>query len=114
MAWSALTSGNNTQGVVASATLFSHKGLIGETLKPGSFQQAALKYNHAAIIDNQGMIWTWGTNTYGQVGNNSVTTATSPVSIARTGSYTSVKTGYSFSLAIDASTGNIWAWGYNN
>lgn len=67
-----------------------------------------------AIEASTGMIWAWGSNTNGRLGNNSTTNTSSPITIARTGSYSFVRAQENGGGAIDASTGMIWVWGSNS
>jgi PKD repeat protein len=68
----------------------------------------------SAAIDDNGMIWTWGLNDSGQLGNNdAIVNQSSPVSICRSGSYVDVKVGDNFCIALD-SLGTVWTWGNNN
>jgi alpha-tubulin suppressor-like RCC1 family protein len=62
------------------------------------------------------MIWAWGRNTYRSLGTNNATDYSSPVAIARVGSYKAVSSGSWLgpSLAIDAATGRLWSWGFNS
>ncbi|MBQ8431322.1 MAG: hypothetical protein IJX28_00410 [Clostridia bacterium] len=39
------------------------------------------RLNNTAVIDSSGFVWTWGDNTYGQLGNQSTTQANAPVSV---------------------------------
>jgi alpha-tubulin suppressor-like RCC1 family protein len=74
-------------------------------------------YNVLAIDGSTGMIWSWGNNSAGQVGDNTVTNRSSPVAIARSSSYIFCVTGgsvsNSHSIAIDALNGSLWSWGNN-
>lgn len=73
---------------------------------------------HTLAIDNNGVLFAWGANSQGQIGNNStITPQTTPLNISNYGSlYTKtikcVAGGNTFTMAIDT-TGNIHAWGYN-
>jgi len=65
-------------------------------------------------LRQNGTAWAWGSNTNGQLGDNSVTSRSSPVSIV--GGFTDwcqVSSGrYYHSLAV-RQNGTAWAWGYN-
>ena len=58
-----------------------------------------------------GAVWAWGENNYGQLGNNSSTNSSLPVSTGLTG-ITAIAAGGSHSLAL-ANNNTIWAWGNN-
>jgi alpha-tubulin suppressor-like RCC1 family protein len=97
------TLGNNT------ATNTSSPVTIART---GSYSAITAGVNNGFAIDAAtGMVWGWGLGTSGQLGNSTLTTFSSPVTIARTGSYRQVSSGNNTTHAIDAATGMIWGWG---
>jgi len=79
--------------------------------------------DHTLALKSDGTVWSWGTNDYGQLGNNSAADSTSPVQVVYLSgtSQTSVNltgivaiaAGTEFSLALDSS-GVVWAWGRND
>jgi alpha-tubulin suppressor-like RCC1 family protein len=75
-------------------------------------QISAGGYHTAAIRDN-GTAWAWGRNNYGQLGDNSTTSKSSPVSVV--GGFTDwvqIDAGALHTVAI-RSNGTAWAWGSN-
>lgn len=68
---------------------------------------------HTAAIKTDGSLWTWGRNIGGQLGNDSVISASSPVQIVSEGtSWKQVSLGYFHSAAIKTN-GTLWLWGCN-
>jgi alpha-tubulin suppressor-like RCC1 family protein len=70
-----------------------------------------------ALRSIDGTVWAWGSNTFGQLGNNSTTNSDKPVQVLKAGgvpldNIVAIAAGGSHALAIDT-TGKIWAWGYN-
>ncbi len=65
-----------------------------------------------------GYVYTWGTNTSGQLGNGTTTSTTSPVPVSGVGGkgclsgITAIAAGTSYMLAL-TSSGNVYAWGSN-
>ena len=78
------------------------------------FIQVSAGGSHSMAIDEDGNLWVWGDNTYGQIGNGSTTSSTTPVQITLSAEETfrQVSAGQYHSMAIDVN-GNLYAWGYN-
>ncbi|HEX9092974.1 MAG TPA: hypothetical protein VF902_03240, partial [Coriobacteriia bacterium] len=68
---------------------------------------------HVAGVRNDGTLWAWGGNYYGQVGDGSATTRTVPVQVGTSTDWLSVATGAYHSIAIK-SDGSLYAWGRND
>ena len=67
--------------------------------------------NHSAAVRTVGSAWAWGRNNYGQIGDNTTTPKSSPVSVV--GGFTDWCTVHTFSYHTLGlrSNGTIWAWG---
>jgi len=69
----------------------------------------AISNDHAAIVKEDGSLWTWGNNTYGQCGNGTRTYGSIPPEKVQSG-IISVAAGTFFTLAIDADN-TLLGWG---
>jgi alpha-tubulin suppressor-like RCC1 family protein len=70
--------------------------------------------NHTLALDADGKVWSWGQNTFGQVGTGSANaTVLTPVQIAGVPRARAVAAGAGHSLIVDEQFGNVWAWGQN-
>ena len=67
---------------------------------------------HGCAVLSSGAVQCWGGNTYGQLGNGSTTSSTSPVSVAGISNAKSVSAGRGHSCAV-LSSGAVQCWGYN-
>jgi alpha-tubulin suppressor-like RCC1 family protein len=68
---------------------------------------------HVAAIKTDGTLWLWGWNVYGQLGNNDVTTRSTPVTTFAGGNnWKQVASGGSHTAAIKTD-GTLWVWGNN-
>jgi len=68
--------------------------------------------NHSLIIRDDGTVWAWGFNIYGQVGDGTVVQRNTAVQVSGLTNVQQVEGGGSHSLALDTD-GAVWAWGYN-
>jgi len=59
-----------------------------------------------------GIVWTWGSNSNGQLGNGSTTDSNVPVHVIGLSGVVAVAGGQAHSLALK-SDGTVWAWGSN-
>jgi alpha-tubulin suppressor-like RCC1 family protein len=72
--------------------------------------------NHSLALASDNTVWAWGSNTYGQLGDNSSTQKIIPVQVkdhAGTGNLTgiiAIAAGQYLSLALK-SDGTVWTWG---
>jgi len=67
---------------------------------------------HSLALKNDGTVWTWGANNYGQVGDGSFTNRNSPVHVSGISGVCAIAGGSYHSLALK-SDGTVWAWGRN-
>jgi RHS repeat-associated protein len=67
-------------------------------------------YLHGLALTGDGTVWSWGNNTYGQLGDESTTDSANPVPVMYGAS--NVAAGGLSSYAIKAD-GSAWSWGYN-
>jgi alpha-tubulin suppressor-like RCC1 family protein len=64
-------------------------------------------------IDHQGQVWSWGNNQYGRLGDNSITSKRTPVSIhGIKKTFCHISGGWDHSMAIDYK-GQVWSWSRN-
>ncbi len=106
--------GLNTVGQLGDGTTTSRSTPGAVNLPPGvRIVAISSRYSHSMAIDEDGGLWAWGYNQYGQLGDGTTTTASSPVAVqALPGGRRVVQvcTGVQHSLAL-ADDGTVWAWG---
>jgi alpha-tubulin suppressor-like RCC1 family protein len=69
--------------------------------------------SHTAAIKSDGTLWTWGTNSKGQLGTDNTTNRCSPGTVAGGGTnWCFVSAGVDWTAAIKTD-GTLWTWGYN-
>ena len=71
--------------------------------------------SHTISLREDGKVFTWGDNTYGQLGNGTVITSDEPVEVTFPEGtiITQIVAGENHNVALD-SNGNVWTWGRNN
>ena len=71
--------------------------------------------SHTISLRTDGKVFTWGDNTYGQLGNGTVKTSDEPVEVTfpKGTIITQIAAGENHNVALD-SNGNVWTWGRNN
>lgn len=101
------TSGSATP-VAASgcAGLPAPQPLSGVTTKLSASESTSI------AVQSTGIVWAWGDNTHGQIGDGSTTNRLVPVQAAGPTGVMQVAEGWYHSLALQ-SNGTVWAWGYN-
>ena len=67
---------------------------------------------HSLALLEDGTVWAWGYNVYGQLGDASVDTRTVPVRVYNLTNVVAIAAGSYHSLAL-LEDGTVWAWGYN-
>ena len=105
--------GRNDLGQLGNNSI-THISSPVQTVAGGSnWMQVSCGYYHTAAIKNDGTLWCWGSNNFGQLGDNTVQPKSSPVQTVAGGSnWKQVYSGYSaFAIKTD---GTLWAWGQNS
>jgi alpha-tubulin suppressor-like RCC1 family protein len=67
---------------------------------------------HSLALKSDGTVWAWGSNSNGQLGDNSLTNHAVPVQVSGLTNVTAIAAGVNFSLVLKGD-GSVWAWGYN-
>ena len=78
------------------------------------WKQIAVGNDGVAAVKTDGTLWTWGDNFYGQLGNSTNITRSSPQTTVAGGTdWKQVSIGGNFMAAIKTD-GTLWTWGGNN
>jgi alpha-tubulin suppressor-like RCC1 family protein len=105
--------GYNIFGQLGDNTNFNKSSPV-QTITGGTnWKQVACGGNFTASIKTDGTLWTWGQNNYGQLGNNSNATYSSPAQTITGGTnWKQVACGIGHAASIKTD-GTLWAWGNN-
>jgi hypothetical protein len=64
------------------------------------------------VVAGGGQVWTWGENTYGQLGTRNYADSATPVQVSNLSGVTQVAAGEDHTVALTGE-GQVWAWGLN-
>lgn len=104
--------GDNTYGQLANGLYTG--GTTSSPIQVGSslsWASVSIANAHTAAIRSDGALFTWGDNTYGELGNNTIIAVTSPIQIG-TSSWSMVSAGGLHTIAIQTN-GLLFGWGNN-
>ncbi len=80
---------------------------------PGGIEAIAAGAEHGLALNDDGTVWAWGYNFFGQLGNGTATDSSNkPVQVSELDGVKGIAAGGSFSLALK-DDGTVWAWGDN-
>jgi alpha-tubulin suppressor-like RCC1 family protein len=106
--------GYNIYGQLGDGTIADKSSPVQTVAGGTNWKTVAAGYNHTAAIKTDGTLWTWGWNTYGQLGDNTTAHKSSPVQTVAGGTnWKQVAAGVDHTAAIKTD-GTLWTWGRGN
>ena len=106
--------GRNIEGQLGDNTTVSKRTPVSVLGAAKTFCKISAAAFHSVAIDRYSQVWSWGSNSSGQLGNNSTTDALTPVSILGvTKVFCEITSGDRYSAGID-NLGRVWSWGLND
>ena len=114
-AWGSLPGGLGDTGRTASSSRPLPVRIPDGTPPAFRYEQIIAGDTHAAAIGSDGQLYTWGSNTHGQLGHDDTGTPAAAAAAGPSGpqqpvGYVQASAGGSTTLAIDRQ-GRLWAWG---
>jgi alpha-tubulin suppressor-like RCC1 family protein len=103
--------GVNSVGQLGDNTTTSRSSPVSVVAGFTDWCQISAGANHTAAIRTSGSAWTWGSNLFGQLGDNTTSNKSSPVSVV--GGFTDwrqIGAGQFFTVAVRTG-GTMWSWG---
>ena len=108
------TLGNNQSGELGTNDITSRSIPVTTFAGGTTWKQVSSGGYAIAAIKTDGTLWTWGNNTQGQLGDNTTTFRSTPVTTFAGGTtWKSLSCGQNFVMAIKTD-GSLWTWGQNN
>ena len=74
---------------------------------------ANVHHRRTVILKNDGTVWAWGYNDFGQLGNGSFDDSMVPVKASGLTDIVSISANYDYNLALK-SDGTVWYWGIDH
>jgi alpha-tubulin suppressor-like RCC1 family protein len=103
--------GLNSTGQLGDNSVTSRRTPVSVLGAVKTFCQISAGGTHTMAIDKNGRAWGWGDNGNGQLGNNSITSQRTPVSVLGTvKTFCQISAGTTYTMAIDKN-GRAWGWG---
>jgi alpha-tubulin suppressor-like RCC1 family protein len=107
------TWGRNDYGQLGDNTTTQRNTPVTTFAGGTNWKQVASGLSHTSAIKTDGTLWTWGRNTSGQLGDNTATSRSTPVTTFAGGTnWKQVACGQQFIAAIKTD-GTLWTWGIN-
>jgi hypothetical protein len=107
------TWGDGTSGQLGGNTATAKSTPVTTFAGGTNWKQVSSGSNHCAAIKTDGTLWTWGEGTNGQLGDNTATTKSTPVTTFAGGTnWKQVASGTQYTAAIKTD-GTLWTWGIN-
>jgi alpha-tubulin suppressor-like RCC1 family protein len=105
--------GSNYWGNLGDNTL-THKSSPVQTVSAGTnWKQVDVGHDFVAAIKTDGTLWTWGNNSYGELGDNTTVDKSSPVQTVAGGTNWKQGAAASSHTAAIKTDGTLWTWGIN-
>ena len=85
-----------------------------QTIAAGTnWKQVSCGDSHTSAIKTDGTLWVWGWNYFGQLGDNTTASKSSPVQTISGGTNWKQVAGGGAHTAAIKTDGTLWSWGYN-
>jgi hypothetical protein len=104
--------GYNYGGELGNGTWNSSNVPVQVSSLTGITAIAAGDGGHSLALKNDGTVWAWGDNEYGELGNGTNTNSNVPVQVSGLTGITAIAGGVVHSIAVK-NDGTVWAWGNN-
>lgn len=106
--------GKNTYGQLGNGANNASSNIPVQVRNVSQIKAIAAGYSHSMALSTTGVLWTWGSNEFGQLGDGTtVANRNTPIRVFTLTSVVNIGAGANHSLATQM-IGNVWAWGLNS
>jgi alpha-tubulin suppressor-like RCC1 family protein len=106
--------GRNNLGQLGDNTIVSKSSPV-QTIAGGTnWKQVSCGKFLAAAIKTDGTLWTWGDNSYGNLGDGTMTNKSSPIQTVSGGTNWKIISTGDNGIAAIKTDGTLWSWGRND
>ena len=103
--------GEGTYGQIGNGSSLSRRTPVSITGAKKTFCSISAGVYHSAGVDQYGKGWAWGRNLWGELGDKTIVTKNTPVSVSGAFTFCKITAGNSATMALDL-RGRAWAWGF--
>jgi alpha-tubulin suppressor-like RCC1 family protein len=108
--------GANDWGQVGNRAVADATSPMRVSIEPGPGESGAVAVAggtaHSLVLDGDGIVWAWGNNKYGQLGDGSTADRSRPDRVLGLDNVRAIAAGWYHNLAL-RTDGTVWAWGFN-
>ncbi len=105
--------GRNTDGQLGQGTIDALGSAAPVQVKTtAKFKSVHAIANHNLVVKEDGTLWAWGNNTYGQLGNGTTVSSYEPILVEGI-SDIQILSGHAFESLVHTNNGNLYGWGEN-
>ncbi|WP_460585997.1 RCC1 domain-containing protein [Hymenobacter arcticus] len=104
--------GFNRDGQLGDGGLAYQRTVLGQVGTASNWKSVAVSGSFSLALKTDGTLWSWGDNTFGQLGDGTTTDGKVPAQVGTATNWVAMSAGQNYALGLRAD-GTLWAWGYN-
>jgi alpha-tubulin suppressor-like RCC1 family protein len=105
--------GSNSYGQLGDDTIDNKSSPVQTVAGGTNWKSVSGGTSYTAAIKTDGTLWSWGVNSFGQLGDDTITHRSSPVQTIAGGTNWKSVSGGSYHTAAIKTDGTLWVWGHN-
>jgi alpha-tubulin suppressor-like RCC1 family protein len=107
--------GSNTYGQLGDGTTTQQKvpKQLSGLSAASSITASKDASSYTSILKSDGTVWSWGYNTYGQLGDGTTVSRLTPAQVSNLSGVTAIASGI-YHTIVQKNDGTVWSWGYGS